>query len=191
MSWYLNLRSQESWAYALNAFTPEECDLIIKTGTETELTEGLLQGAVKNSSIRKSKISFFDSRDTKTEWIYRRATDILNSINKQFWNYDLDYIENLQFTSYTSKDDFYGKHWDMLSKDSPHYRKLSFSVQLSDPKNYEGSDLVIIGANDPVKTIKDRGAIIFFPSFVLHEVTPLVSGERYSLVGWVCGPSFR
>jgi PKHD-type hydroxylase len=30
-----------------------------------------------------------------------------------------------------------------------------------------------------------------FPSFVLHRVTPVTKGTRYSLVAWVSGPPFK
>ena len=115
----------------------------------------------------------------------------LNSeINKKFWNYDLQYIETLQFTAYKNANDFYGKHVDQSNVDF-HYRKLSFSIQLSDPNSYEGSELLMCLSDTGTPVNKERGDMVFFPSFVLHEVTPLTKGERYSLVGWVCGPALR
>ena len=30
-----------------------------------------------------------------------------------------------------------------------------------------------------------------FPSYVLHEVTPVTKGERYSLVAWLTGKPFK
>lgn len=191
MHWYLNLTSRETWAYVPNAFTSEECDSIIEMGKKAEIKDGTVSDDDKiRNEIRKSKVSFLNPKDKSADWVFRRTTDYVNLINKQFWNYDLSYIERLQFTSYMQKNDFYGKHTDQMIN-GPEYRKLSFSVQLSATDTYEGSDLLIHAANDNIKTCRDRGAIIFFPSFVLHEVTPLLSGERYSLVGWVCGPPFK
>ena len=191
MNWYLNTTSREIWAYVEKAFMPEECDAIIEIGKKIGFDDGKVNDGNKvDVNVRKSKVSFLDSKDKSYEWIFRRTTDLVNGINRQFWNYDLSYIETLQFTSYTQKDDFYGKHTDQGSN-TPFYRKLSFSIQLSDPDTYEGSDLLMYASEDQVNTRRDRGAIIFFPSFVMHKVTPLVSGERYSLVGWVCGPPFK
>ena len=191
MSWYLDIKTRESWAYAPNCFTPEECDLIIELGSKLKLKEGEITGdKLINSEIRQSKVAFFNPEDKSTEWIFRRVTDFIGSINKQFWNFDLQYIETLQFTTYKDSNDFYGKHTDQYFA-SPHYRKISFSVQLSDPSNYEGADLLMYFLDKPSPTRRDRGDIVLFPSFVLHEVTPLTKGERYSLVGWVCGPPFR
>ena len=36
-----------------------------------------------------------------------------------------------------------------------------------------------------------RGSIIFFPSFMHHQVAPVTKGTRYSLVAWFLGPSFK
>ena len=35
-----------------------------------------------------------------------------------------------------------------------------------------------------------KGAMILFPSFLLHKVSPVTKGTRNSLVGWVRGPNF-
>ena len=32
---------------------------------------------------------------------------------------------------------------------------------------------------------------IFFPSFLMHRVTPVKQGTRYSLVSWFLGPPFK
>jgi PKHD-type hydroxylase len=36
-----------------------------------------------------------------------------------------------------------------------------------------------------------QGAATVFPAFVLHRVTPVTSGTRYSLTVWCHGPKFR
>ena len=38
---------------------------------------------------------------------------------------------------------------------------------------------------------KSRGAFITFPSFMLHRVTPVTRGTRWSLVAWVLGTRWR
>jgi PKHD-type hydroxylase len=38
---------------------------------------------------------------------------------------------------------------------------------------------------------RERGAVIIFPSYVLHRVTRVTRGVRKSLVVWVTGPNFR
>jgi PKHD-type hydroxylase len=38
---------------------------------------------------------------------------------------------------------------------------------------------------------RKRGAFIAFPSFVLHRVTPVTRGTRWSLVAWILGNRWR
>ena len=70
-------------------------------------------------------------------------------------------------------------------------RKLSLSLQLTDPSQYEGCDLQFQGGRRIETAPRTRGALIAFPSYVLHRVTPITRGVRKSLVCWVSGPEFR
>ena len=54
---------------------------------------------------------------------------------------------------------------------------------MSDGDEYTGGDLQV-GAENATRT---RGAVVVFPSFQLHRVYPVLSGERYSLVVWLHG----
>ena len=44
---------------------------------------------------------------------------------------------------------------------------------------------------DVVNVRKQRGLIAVFPSYVLHQVTPVTQGSRQSLVAWISGPAFK
>jgi PKHD-type hydroxylase len=70
-------------------------------------------------------------------------------------------------------------------------RKLSFVLQLSDPKNYKGGELQIHLGETPNVMKKEQGTVVAFPSPTLHEVTPITKGKRYSLVGWITGKPFK
>ena len=70
-------------------------------------------------------------------------------------------------------------------------------MQLSDPSDYEGGDLMIARpyankwVEETAQSVKERGTIIVFPSFYTHKVTPVTKGVRRSLVAWVEGPPWR
>lgn len=191
-TWELKTSNSVPYAYHSGYFTAEECERIIETGLRYASMESFLgdTGSVDNN-IRRNLVSFFANSDPGAQWIYQRCADAVNSFNQQFWNFELDFIETLQFTRYDRPGDFYTNHMDM-SFGRRETRKLSFSVQLSDPDTYTGSDLLFLRCGheyyDPVRT---QGTVTMFPSFQIHQVTPLVSGTRYSLVGWVIGPPFR
>jgi PKHD-type hydroxylase len=65
------------------------------------------------------------------------------------------------------------------------------AVQLTDPSEYEGGNLQVMTSGQPQNVRKQRGIIAVFPSYVLHQVTPVTQGGRQSLVAWVSGPAFR
>jgi PKHD-type hydroxylase len=43
----------------------------------------------------------------------------------------------------------------------------------------------------PQRLDRSRGAFIIFPSFMLHRVTPVTRGVRWSLVAWIHGKRWR
>ena len=80
-------------------------------------------------------------------------------------------------------------------------RKLSMSVQLSKPEDYEGGDLRfnLRGLDShfedtimsPPPEFKQQGSIVVFPSFLWHKVEPITKGTRYSLVMWSLGGNWK
>jgi len=78
-------------------------------------------------------------------------------------------------------------------------RKISLTLNLTDPEDYEGGDLKFdFGehAKDgqrfhTCEEIRPQGSIIVFPSFLPHCVTPVTKGTRYSAVLWALGDPFR
>jgi len=202
-NWWLDLTTNENWAYAHGVFTKEECLKIIEIGTRggdgaTPLTYGSIGGGAQGSpsveetvKVRRSPVSWIRSDVAENRWIFERMTNHITSINKQFFNYDLTDIQSLQFTRYDgSEGGFYGKHIDMMYQGTG-TRKLSVSIQLSDGSEYEGGDLLLHTRDDAERPFKQQGTGIFFPSWTLHEVTPVTKGIRYSLVAWVQGPRFK
>ena len=71
-------------------------------------------------------------------------------------------------------------------------RKLSMSIHLTDPKEYEGGELNLINySNYPVMVNNSLGSTIVFDSKVPHKVWPVTWGTRIALVGWANGPKLR
>jgi len=77
-------------------------------------------------------------------------------------------------------------------------RKLSMTINLNKPGEYEGGNLKFdFGPHAPgnrfheCTEIRPQGSIIIFPSYVYHQVTPVTSGTRYSLVLWTLGQPFK
>ena len=156
--------------------------------------------------IRSSNVKWVPF-DIKYKWIYDKIMDSIHKANSYIWKFDLkDSPEQLQFTEYkASEKGHYGWHVD----NGPNYaslRKISVTVQLSDPEEYEGGHLQMFNfaelnplihekiPNNPtyIKTIKKhQGAITVFPSYIPHRITPVTKGIRKSLVLWVGGTPFK
>lgn len=191
--WWLEVGNIESWAYQHTLFTSAEIDQIHDIAAEYKLDTAKVGSGdqeLENTSIRDSNIAFLRSSDEANKWIFERITGAIVNINRQFWNFDLRRIETLQYSEY-GVGQFYRPHIDMMYQ-APNnaIRKLSFTIQLTDPKEYEGGDVLIkTGTDSPIH--KDPGTINFFPSYVLHEVTPVTKGTRHALVGWITGPAFK
>ena len=71
-------------------------------------------------------------------------------------------------------------------------RKLAMTVQLSDPKDYDGGDFEIwFGGDRQVLVPREKGDVIIFPAFCMHRITPITRGERRCLVFWTGGRPLR
>jgi len=201
-NWWLDSTTNENWAYAHNVFTPEECKKIIEIGTSGTLASPLTYGIVgdlqkseldlkKLAKIRRSPVAWIRSDIPDNAWIFQRIRDVVKNINDKFFNFDLTEIQSLQFTSYDSKEKgFYGKHIDMMYVGAG-TRKLSVTIQLSESNDYSGGDILLHTRDEAETPHRNQGTAILFPSYTLHEVTPVTKGKRYSLVAWVLGPRFK
>lgn len=181
----------ENWSFALNVFSKEECDKIIELGCSLSLQRALTQGESTETAptVRKSNVSWI-SPSPESEWIFRKLTDLVNDSNSKFFGFDLwGFGEPLQFTKYEAPDGKYDQHIDRMSKTAT--RKLSVVIQLTDPSEYDGGDLSLYTSAEPSLMHKGLGNVCLFPSYVLHQVSPVTRGTRYSLVAWVTGPQFK
>tara|TARA_B100002019_G_scaffold137266_1_gene118276 strand:- start:418 stop:984 length:567 start_codon:yes stop_codon:yes gene_type:complete len=187
--WYLYDDPWAAYGHLDNAFTADECDKIIKLSKSIELRDATVDDNFRlEKDYRKNQIGWVEP-SAETNWIFRKITDIVTQSNSQLWKFDIETIPELQFTNYVNVEDQYKRHIDMGK--TQHHRKLSFSIQLSDENDYEGCNLQFIQSEFIETAPRKRGSFILFPSFILHQVTPLISGERNALVGWVCGPKFK
>jgi PKHD-type hydroxylase len=190
VSWAFETDKLNSWAYWDKAFTPEECKKIIEFAGQFEKKEARVNNKMElNSDIRESEVVWI-TPDSEIVWIYQRLTDIITALNSDYFKFDLfGFIESFQFTEYNAPSGHYGKHVDSMFNGT--VRKLSFVIQLSDPKDYKGGELQIHLSDTPEVMKKEQGTLIAFPSYILHEVTPITKGKRYSLVGWITGKPFK
>ena len=185
-SWNFKVDQINLYAFWKNAFSKKECKTIINIAKD----KGLILGkTIEKTNVRDSKISWLYPIDDM-DWVFRRVTDITLNLNERFFKFDLFGInEGFQFTNYKAPSGKYGKHVDKAI--NMPVRKLSISIQLTDPKEYEGGELFLYEGKNGDEMKKEQGTLILFPSYVLHEVMPVTKGERNSLVTWITGNQFK
>ena len=119
------------------------------------------------------------------------ALNFTNKANADFFGFDISGVcRYIQHTEY-NKGSFYDWHQDCFlgeSQEGVYERKLSFSIQLSEPDSYTGGDLEftddITLTLEEKERLRQKGTIIIFPSFLQHRVTEITEGQRHALVGW-------
>jgi PKHD-type hydroxylase len=140
-----------------------------------------------DENSRKSHLRWL-TWNTETDWIYQKIGQAVTLLNERIFGFDLTGIQDLQFTEYRAPGGFYGLHQDMGEAPTS-TRKLSLTVQLSEPTDYEGSELEVFQLGQTVP--KTRGTVTAFAAWEFHQVHPVTAGVRRSLVAWCEGPMFR
>jgi PKHD-type hydroxylase len=182
-----------SYVWWEGAFTEQELNWLQGKARESKQDAVLGAGAAQGNfdpSIRRSKTSWI-SNTSETQWVFEKLGNVASKLNANHFRFDLiGFGEQLQLTHYDqSENGMYGWHQDYGGNGVS--RKLSLVLQLSDPSEYEGGNLQVQTGPEPQNVKKQRGLIAAFPSYVLHQVTPVTQGTRQSLVAWVSGPPFK
>lgn len=184
------------------AFTDEQIQIICDIGDNQELQDATIYGdsdADATKEIRRSKVRFIE-KDETSNWIFDTFNAVGQSLNNQFYNFNLNGYRNIQYTVYESHDEgMYDWHMDTIlgnnfgnSWDSD-TRKLTLILLLSEPEiDFTGGELEInLGRESQAQIPQlNKGKILAFPSFMIHRVRPVTSGIRKSLVVWIEGPKF-
>ena len=85
----------------------------------------------------------------------------------------------------------YSWHIDAESNNPVRDVKLTAMINCSD-EPYEGGELVLFkGVEVKCPDFETPGSVIVFPSSMVHRITPVTKGVRYSLVAWFLGPPFK
>lgn len=189
--------NKDSHAYWDGFLSDEEINQILAAPEWLDAKTACIGGPTANSQVNK------EMRETEVSWytlnknnihIWQKISDVVSEINSQFFHFDLTgFYEPAQLGLYTEdKQSHYGWHTDASVKDRKAPRKLSMVLMLSDPSEFEGGELEIKTESDsPITLEQKKGRAWFFPSYVLHRVTPVTKGVRRSLVLWVGGPEFK
>lgn len=182
--------NQTNYYWFNGGLTSEEVDKIVEDAKEYSFVKALVVDEENTDKFRKSNIKWLPF-ESKWDWVIDKIMSQVVEANDTIWKFDLNsVIDNIQYTEYEGNGGHYDWHLD-IGPGSISHRKISIVVQLSDPEEYVGGDLEIMVGSEHTKIPRGKGNVVIFPSFLLHRVVPLVSGNRKSLVLWVGGGHYK
>jgi|21_taG_2_1085346.scaffolds.fasta_scaffold71435_2 PKHD-type hydroxylase len=185
---------ERSW-YFKKAIPENFCNSIIKNFSiqknEQATIGSIADGGLIKKRTRNSLVHWINEK-----WMYDLIHRFVGLSNQNAgWNFDVNFTEKVQFTKY-KLNQHYTWHKDTHCPDNNEpIRKISSVMFLNNPKDYKGGEFQFKLDNEKKQEIvsvkPDAGTVIVFPSFITHRVTPVLSGERYTLVSWTKGPQFK
>jgi len=189
--------NQTNYYWFENGFSPSELNEIERLVSNIPFTRGVTQAQdetepFQEDSYRKSNIKWIPFNDTH-KWIYDKIGDMAMEANNNMFHFDIFSMpEQIQYTEYYDYEQgHYDWHMD-IGYNELSQRKISVTVQLSGPDEYEGGDLQLWpGGVYPINAPRGKGNVVIFPSFMMHRVTPIIAGTRKSFVLWLGGGHYK
>ena len=203
---------QSVWYYTnLPEDIVESIEKDLTKNFDPQMADSRLHGDALNKEKRNSQNAWIDT----SHWVAGFLWHYVQRANRENFLYDLRNIdgESLQYTRY-GEGQFYGwhndaglatqykpvgagnradgLHQDFVNENIELVRKLSFSIQLSSPEDYEGGNLQLLdeGGQSYIAP-RQRGCIVLFDSRTQHRVLKVTKGVRKSIVGWTVGPRWK
>lgn len=170
-----------------SVFTPDECAKIITQAEACQSAKGEVLDKKRGSMlsmVRRCDVAWLPpTADHK--WIYDRLWQTTKAQNADIWGFDIELVRSLQYLHYGSFN-WYARHVDNGAKEVA-TRKLTVSVQLSNPAHFIGGKLRI-WSQSPERYASDaQGSITIFPSYLPHQANPVWLGHRRALIAWFEG----
>jgi len=158
-----------------NIFTPAELDAVAAHGDRLHQYVGTASAAVEPVP--------------EAVWIYERMGGVIQAVNSEVYRFDLTgFSEPFAYMVWRGGEE---SGWQVDNHGQPVPRKLSAILQLTDGDSYEGCDAEFFGKRNIVTAPRKRGALLVFPSHVVHRAAPIRAGTRKALVAWASGPPYR
>ena len=180
--------------YIKNLFDKENIQVLLELTGKLETSPAQVgdqsMGAIE-PSVRRSNVAWI-TPDTCPPELAKHFQQAFLEVNKKHFEFELLGTESYQYTVYDQNySGTYNWHIDTHMLPDGNIRKLSMSLLLTDPREYEGGRLLLNNQGNIVVAEEAQGKAIFFPSWMPHCVTPITKGNRKVLVVWAHGPRFK
>lgn len=180
----------DAYIFTLDNVVPEElCDRILEEYRDcglwvpSKVGEGDIDNKIRNCDIINISEGpviekNFDIRKKLDEDFYLCASNAINEYRKLFPEVASDIDTGYNLLRY-NEGQFYVQHTDSFKQQQ---RSVSCSFLLND--DYVGGEFAFFDREIMIKGAK--GSIVMFPSNFMfpHEVMPVISGTRYSIITW-------
>lgn len=174
-------------ANIINLFSEQDCELLIGFALQEEPMRAMVfgkNGLVEDKSIRS--VTQFYMSEEKYPGLYEKIKHTFKVANS--WRFNISSVPSIQIFRYLPGD-HYSRHTDWsINKNR---RKLSMTVQLSQPEDYEGGEVIMMAGPEDIAIPMNCGTATIWPAWSLHEVVPVTDGERWCLVAWAEGEPFH
>lgn len=165
--------------------TPKECNDIIESIKDESWRAGVSGGDLYKEKIKQN----LEIYPADSEVVDKTIRSIGNKIlkNKEFARKVMPKSLGAPRFNLCQDGGHYKRHSDSAFMSNPEIRTdISMTLFLSDPNSYEGGELVLKHHYGTEVAIKDQqGILVFYPSGIPHEVTPVTNGQRFCMVSWV------
>ena len=185
----LNANNQFCSVLLTTFFSPTQCDAIIKQCVEELWMSGETVGGGVNKKVRnvEQQVMPIDQKG----WPLTRILDLAKQANNARFKFDVAGFLDVDAPMIMKYEKGGHYDWHVDTGNSVCHRKLSFTIQLSDDKDYVGGDVEFIGSKVDTKAFRQKGVCIIYPSFLPHRVSKVTKGTRHAIVGWIHGPTFK
>lgn len=200
--WEREVTSYDEYAVIPNFLTDEECDrfIAVQDGHIAAESEGwgpVAGGDEYYPGVPGQEVNF-QHRKVKASWIPRMDNDLQDlvyrkgiAVNEKHFGFDVDAMQDLQLCRYGEGEYFYPHYDSFASAPRFEHRKLSISVLINQPEDFEGYIDLYFGEKPVRIKHAERGTAVAFPAWALHGVEPVDKGERRVLIAWFTGEKYR
>ena len=153
-----------------NILNDEQCDFV------RQLTEVFEEDKSPLVSLRRDKKGLYEV--DRQYWTFREYPIWLIEVQKKLCKYYQTKVHR-------------PRHWHVMKYRNPgdglgwhaegRISYVSFSINLSDPDEHDGGDFQL--QDDPDLKL-NMGDGVAYAGHSVHQVSPLVSGTKYSIVAW-------
>lgn len=166
-------------------FSADECDGILALAKDRWVYQNAQSRPIEDY---RSALTLWMPVAADTTFIAERLGSIFEKVNRRYGFDIAGFREDFLVSRYQVGDGF---EWHSdVSERQTSTRKLSLSIQLSEPSEYEGGGLEFMPMGE-IPFSRERGSGIVFPSYLCHRAARVTKGARSVLVAWAHGPTFR